>query len=116
MSKISNERINNFIFNNSNSNVTLEMKEEVTRNLRDELDKSSSISKSNNENNSSKYSTNNSVKKEMIKNESLNKLSLVNKENLINTKMLKEIKIKKDLIQSSLKKCKNSIEENKKVG
>ena len=92
--------------------ITHELKEEGTRNLREELEKSSSINNNNNDNNSSNYSTNNSKKKEMKKNMSANN---DNEDTLFNNYLLKEIKDKKHLIELNLSKCKNSIIEKKKV-
>jgi hypothetical protein len=108
------ERKNNSIY--ENHYLSLDIKEEGTRNLKDELTKSSSISNKmkNNEINSSKYSTNNTVKYENVKNNTV--INHVNSaKNLNQSRLLKDINEKKKIIQESLSKCNNSIEEKRRV-
>jgi len=108
------ERKNNSIY--ENHYLSLDIKEEGTRNLKDELTKSSSISNKmkNNEINSSKYSTNNTVKYENVKNNTV--INHVNSaKNLNQSRLLKDINEKKKIIQENLSKCNNSIEEKRRV-
>ncbi len=108
------ERKNNSIY--ENHYLSLDIKEEGTRNLKDELTKSSSISNKmkNHEINSSKYSTNNTVKYENVKNNTV--INHVNSaKNLNQSRLLKDINEKKKIIQENLSKCNNSIEEKRRV-
>jgi hypothetical protein len=108
------ERKNNSIY--ENQYLSLDIKEEGTRNLKEELSKSSSISNKgkNNEINSSKYSTNNTVKYENVKNNTV--FNHVNSaKNLNQSRLLRDINEKKKMIQENLSKCNNSIEEKRRV-
>ena len=100
----SKDRTNNFVFHNSN--ITLEMKEEPTRNLRDELKKSTSNSKNSYQNNA--VPEKQSLKKDQS-------VLFQSAKSLKNSNLLNEINEKKKLIQLNLNKCHNSIEEKRKV-
>jgi len=90
----SNERTNNFVFNNKDK----------TRNLKEELKKSNSITKNDTQPNSKRES-----------NKQSHNMKTVEKENIDNANMLKEIMEKKKMIQLNLSKCKSSIDEKKKL-